>query len=786
MPLSADGLSAVSALQRPMPQSVAGGRYRIVSLICESGCKRVCLARDRNLDRDVAITFIAIPHLGRAGRLHVLRLARVAARLSGHPHILTLYDAGEERELPYLVTEYVRGGSLGDLLAKSNNHRLALSDAVRIADQICGALEYAHSLGISHGNLKPSNVLLAFGESVKLGDFGFGLDFAANASRLTGATVPIDTVAYVAPEQARGAAPDFRSDLYSVGTILYELVTGRPPFVGNDVADVLTQHLNLQPGLPSWRVPDVPASLDELIRGLLQKSPQERPQSAAVVRAQLRAIDSERHEPLPVAAAPVAEPEPIQLTEEVRQPPAEAARESLAPAGPAWSTARLRTLIARRRFVYAAAAVLAVIVAASALEMRVSLRGSYRFALSKSHRAARLAHAIAQSDKHARVAAGDHARIAMNEPSEANSGPARPDGLARDGKAQPDADLLELAREGNPGAATTLATMYLRGEGVSKDPGEAARWFREAAARGDSDAQVGLGYMYASGTGVPQDLEQALRWFREAAARGDANAQYDLALMYEEGRGVARDRAEALRWLRRAASRDNARAQYELGEAYLAGTGVSRDYTRALQWFRKAAQKAEPRAENALGYMYEQGEGVSRNFTEALKWYRKAAQDGDAKAQLNLGIMYEKGENVVQDYTASFEWYRKAAERGDAYAQTSLGVMFCKGEGASRDYAKALEWFRKAAEQNEPKAEYNLGVMYDNAMGVAKDEVEAARWYRKAAEGGNSDAQYNLAYMYEHGQGVPRNYSEALKWYRKAAEHGDLDARDRLEALESR
>jgi tetratricopeptide (TPR) repeat protein len=272
----------------------AGGRYRVERFLGEGAHKRVYLAHDLTLDREVAFALIGGEALdaGRADR--VRREAVAMGRLAGHPNVVTVYDAGEERGAPYIVEEYMEGGTVADVLDRSLSRRLDVERAVRIAADVCAALQYAHGRGVVHRDVKPSNVWLAGDGTAKLGDFGLVAALRQSASgtfaRLTGEGMMVGTIAYLAPEQALGRSPDPRADLYSLGAVLYELVTGGPPFAGDDAVAIISQHLRTPPVAPAWRNPEVPGPLDSLIVALLAKDPADRPQSAVEVGAALEAV----------------------------------------------------------------------------------------------------------------------------------------------------------------------------------------------------------------------------------------------------------------------------------------------------------------------------------------------------------------------------------------------------------------------------------------------------------------------------------------------------------------
>ncbi len=280
-----------SAPSVPLPESVGAGRYEVRAFAGEGGTKRVYLAHDTKLDRDVAVALIKTEGLDAEGVLRVRREAQSMARLGDHPAIVTIYDIGDDagqdgRRQPYIVSQHMPRGSVEDALRATEDHRLPIDDALRIARDVCDALEHAHGQGIVHRDLKPGNVYLNNDGAAKLGDFGLAVSL--DKSRLTIAGMMVGTVAYMAPEQALGGTPDARSDLYALGAALYEMTTGRPPFVGDDAVAVISQHINTPPLSPAWLNPEVPAWLDTLILRLLEKDPARRPQLATEVRELLK------------------------------------------------------------------------------------------------------------------------------------------------------------------------------------------------------------------------------------------------------------------------------------------------------------------------------------------------------------------------------------------------------------------------------------------------------------------------------------------------------------------
>ena len=273
-----------------MPASLASGRYLIRRPIGQGGQKKVYLARDDRLgsrrgDRspeDRRFNTESVPRL--------IREAQAMARLGSHPNIVTVYDIGDEDGRPFIVSQYVEAGSVADLLKSADKHRLPFDQVIRIGSEICQALIHCHSQGIIHQDLKPGNVWLSQDGTAKLGDFG--LAASADFSRITLEGALVGTVVYMPPELMLGHQAEPRSDLYSLGVLLYELVTGRPPFMGDQFVAIISQHINSPPVAPSWHNPEVPQALEALILWLLSKSPNERPASAVEVAKAFAAIGS--------------------------------------------------------------------------------------------------------------------------------------------------------------------------------------------------------------------------------------------------------------------------------------------------------------------------------------------------------------------------------------------------------------------------------------------------------------------------------------------------------------
>jgi beta-lactam-binding protein with PASTA domain/predicted Ser/Thr protein kinase len=286
------------------PERLLGGRYEVGELLGYGGMAEVHRGRDLRLGRDVAIKMLR-SDLARdhTFQMRFRREAQNAAVLN-HPGIAAIYDTGEEKaatgeSLPYIVMEFVNGRTLKDVLAAEQ--RLQPRRALEITADICAALEFSHRHGIIHRDVKPGNVMVTNTGQVKVMDFGIARDLASGATTMTQTSAVIGTAQYLSPEQARGEAVDARSDVYAAGCVLFELLCGHPPFVGDSPVAVAYQHVREDPRPPSEINPDVTPDIDAVVLKALSKNPANRYQSAAEMRADLLRAASGR----PVLATPV-------------------------------------------------------------------------------------------------------------------------------------------------------------------------------------------------------------------------------------------------------------------------------------------------------------------------------------------------------------------------------------------------------------------------------------------------------------------------------------------------
>ena len=276
------------------PEQVVGGRYRVVRKLGGGGMADVYLCEDLTLGRHVAVKVLLQRYLNDPTFVERFRREAKAAAGLNQQNLVAIYDWGELDGTYYIVMEYVEGETLKDLIRRRG--RLSGNESVNVTMQLLAAVDFAHRSGIVHRDIKPQNVMLDRGGTVKVMDFGIA---RAGDSGMTEAGSILGTAQYLAPEQAKGHPVDERSDLYSVGVVLYEMLTGTVPFKGDSAVTVALKHVNEVPREPAELVPGLPYSMNQIVLKAMAKDPADRYQSAAEFARDLRAA----REGGPLAAA---------------------------------------------------------------------------------------------------------------------------------------------------------------------------------------------------------------------------------------------------------------------------------------------------------------------------------------------------------------------------------------------------------------------------------------------------------------------------------------------------
>jgi len=634
------------------------------------------------------------------------REAQVAGRLS-HPNLVVVHEFGEATVegtvVPYIVMELVRGTDLKALLASRG--RLTLAEIARVMNDLLAALQHAHERGVVHRDIKPGNLMLCDDDGrLKVADFGIA---KTADSELTRTGELLGTAAYMSPEQVTGAPVDLRTDIYAAGVILYQLLTGEPPFSGGSTTSVIQKILNQEPVAPSVLNVTIPRALDAVVQQAMAKKPAARFASAAAfARAITAAIDASGNDgttivsPPPVAAVKPRRARTAAITVAGAAIVALLGYAAFAWLGPIGGTSRGDVDVASR-----------AVPAASMPARRAAPTDSER-AVALAMPAASVAAAPAAP---AVVASAGPAMAASAAPHSVASAAPRAIASAPRPKAVPPASVrpATVASAGAPNPAK--ATANADAAPTYASPPMPVEVKPLPATAMPQPARVAA--VTASAPARPASSATATASAAKAAAPSSASATTNPVLASCEAKARAGD----------------AVCQTQLGTMYRNGDGVARNFAEALRWYRLAADQGLADAQNRLGAMLAAGQGTAPDHNEAARWYRKAADQGHAAAQNNLGRCYERGEGVTGSPVLASQWYRKSADQGHAAAEFNLGRLYQTGSGVFKDVDKARALFQSAAGHGNASAAYSLGVMYENGTGVPQSNAQAAYWYRIAA-----------------------------------------------------
>jgi serine/threonine-protein kinase len=286
-----------------MINQLLGDRYKLGEMIGTGGMADVYVAEDTRLARQVAVKVLRSDLARDPSFVARFRKEALAAAALNHPGIVAVYDSGEE-PAPYIVMELISGHTLRELIHKGE--RVPLKRALEIGEGILAALEYSHQEGIVHRDIKPANIMITDHGDVKVMDFGIARALADLGATLTSTWNIVGTAQYLSPEQALGEVADLRSDLYSTGCLLYEVLTGKPPFTGETPVSIAYQHVSGQLIPPSAIVSELPAGIDTLLSVALAKNPDDRYQSAGLMLDDLYKIQSGEVVTTKIAKAPMS------------------------------------------------------------------------------------------------------------------------------------------------------------------------------------------------------------------------------------------------------------------------------------------------------------------------------------------------------------------------------------------------------------------------------------------------------------------------------------------------
>ena len=638
------------------------GQYEIRDLLGEGGLGQVHAAFDTVLQRDVAIKSLRPELLNDTNFVDRFRVEATSLARLNHPNITTIYSLIPDGKNLYMVMELVRGHTLDDIL-KKRNAPIEVRECLAIIAQAADGLSYAHSMGVIHRDIKPANLMVAENGVLKIMDFGIAR--VRGSQRLTRTGSIVGTLAYMAPEQLRGEEGDEACDLYSLAIVLYEMLSGSPPFSATSEYDLMQAQINQRPDRLIPRVAGLEPGVESALMRALSKKPAQRFPSVRAFSDALGASALRLDAPkilhndtrlleTPTFTAPIAPP---------KRSPLDHVTETLMPY---W------TRLSPEMRAAALGGGGALVVALALIAFLFWPSSSAPPAQAPQVAAAKPTQLPSQAPPSARPVAPASAPPTTSQPGNAAApGPAVSPGSAPTSLA----DIIPAADRGDPAAQNALGLKYASGaDGLPRDETKAVEWYRKAALQGYPAAQTNLGDMYLFGRGgLDKNPLEALSWYLKAAQQQWPDAQYRLAYMYEVGLGTSKDPQHAVELYRNAANAGYPDAENVLGVLYATGAdGLTKDDQQAVDWYHKAADQGFAKAEKNLGDMYYFGRGVDRDYEQALGWYKKAADQQFAEAQYRLGYMYEKGFGTQQSNQDAIALYKQAASHGNVDAQRAL------------------------------------------------------------------------------------------------------------------
>ncbi len=589
-----------------------------------------------------------------------------AASAMNHPNIVCVrgYNVTPDG-LAFIVMDFLEGIVLQDLI---DSGALPPELMLTYMIQVCDALSHAHKRNVIHRDIKPSNIMITgSGESAKaiLVDFGIAKIFTQPGQvsmRLTQTGEIFGSPMYMSPEQCMGQKLDHRSDIYSMGCVLYEYAAGRPPFDGESFIQIIFAHIN-QEAAP-FATDAVTRVLQSIIMKAIEKSPNDRFSDMDELKDQLAYChalwtrdDIDDYSDYAKTIAPqIAATNIISLERSALD---------------------------------------------GDIDAQLDLAYLYSDQQSEHYNPQKCLEWVLKA------ASADHPT------AQAFAGDCFSTGI---GTTQDPHKAFywysKAALAGHGGAERSIGQMYQEGTVVAQDLDTALYWLRRSCEHDDIDSQLYLAECLSTGDVFESDLEEAARWYEAAAKLGSLEGQLALAYCYEYGTGVEQDPSLAIFWLQYAVEQNSPEAMKSLAEFYHHGEDIEKDDDEALRLMQEAANMGYGPALKWLGWWYSQGlVKLPIDQKRAVKYYKEAVEAGDNSAMYYMGWHYQHGAGVGQSDTAAAYWYKKGAKLEDIKCIAALGCCYRDGTGLREDREQAYKLLRHAAGADDAQAQFDLAFM---------------------------------------------------------------------------
>jgi eukaryotic-like serine/threonine-protein kinase len=637
------------------------GQFEVQELLGEGGIGQVYAARDTVLDRMVAIKSLRAELL--SDKSFVARFRGEAKNLAllSHPNITTLYTLLEEGGSLYMIMEMVRGQTLEALL-EQRGAPFTTQEALAIVAQAADGLSYAHEMGIVHRDIKPANLILTSSGLLKIMDFGIAR--AQGTQRMTRDGSIVGTLAYMSPEQCRGQEVDGRTDQYSLGIVLYEMLTGKVPFEATTDYELMQAHINSPPEWPSRRVPGIAPHAERALMKALSKKAHDRFPTLTAFKDAL--------------GAPASRTEALSIVHKVTR---------LAGSAGTSFPAITSAMSSVTESVKKSSVPFAVkgIVAGGGLAL--ILAAGLLYLLSP--------HSTAQSGLPITKVSNDSSPVQII-PQPQNNNPYFP-GQGRQATTAPPSDM----RQGQPA------------NNASSRPGSGGRGPFEVAAEpqnpgpaaGNQPPGPSTPSIASPGRVTPAANNAAAQNSGSSASASSSSAPSTASDAADVNTGSAVSETTP----QKVASTDTpdsaskpARAQSDgrkVSEKEVVAAYEAKNYATARELAEPCAKDGNPDCQFIMARLFETGSAGPKDPGAAADWYRKAADAGMAKARYNLGGLYYRGEGVPKDSRVAAEWFSKAAYQNHAGAQFNLATLYESGDGVPKSLSEARKWYTEVAEK---------------------------------------------------------------------------------------